>query len=232
MVLKMAASNTGPASADATFEGLKARIEPNFKLAGPITTLLESIETSTNEVFVSRYVYNFDESFTRAVITDSIDPGFLIVGKKMTNGKPEYVSVEATGVGARRLTSTSTELILDLIYDPDELLALNFGGPIVDPSFEVTIQQPSDPYYVNTIMPSKINYNSLSSLGSIITEELAVSIDETQSETIGFNTQAQTITDTGGPSVAARETRSFDTESSTGVSTTSTATVTSGRTGY
>ena len=111
MVLKMAASNIGMASADAAATGLKARIETNFKLAAPKTTLLESIETSTNEVFVSNYSYNFDESFTRAVITDSIDPGFLVVGKKITNGKPEYVSVETTEVGARRLTDSPTVLI-------------------------------------------------------------------------------------------------------------------------
>jgi hypothetical protein len=232
MVLKMAASNTGMASAEAAASGLKARIEANFKLAAPMTTLLESLETTTNEVFVSNYSYNFDESFTRAVITDSIDPGFLVVGKKITNGKPEYVSVETTEVGARRLTDTSTVLILDLIYDPDELIALNFGGPIVNPSFDSTIQQPSDPYYVNTTRANRINYNSLSSLGSITSEDLAVSIDETQSETIDFDTQAQTITDTGGPSVGARTTRSFETYDSSGAETTSTATITTGRTGY
>ncbi len=228
----MAASNTGPTSEDAIYEGLKARIEPNFKLVAPITTLLESIETSTSEVFVSRYVYNFDESFTIAVITDSIDPGFLVVGKKITNGKSEYVSVETTEVGATRLTDSPTVLILDLIYDPDELLALNFGGPIVDPSFDSTIQQPSDPYYVNTTKANRINYNSLSSLGSITSEELVVSVDGAQSETIDFDVQSQAITDTGGPSVAARTTRSFETYDSSGAETTRTATITTGRTGY
>ena len=236
MVLKMAASNTGPASADATFEGLKARIEPNFKLAGPITTLLESIETSVNEVFVSRYVYNFDESFTREVTADSIDPGFLVIGKKITHGKSEYVAIETTEVGARNMNTTAaaSDLVvtLDLTYSLDELSALDFSGPIINPSSDTTIQQPADPYYVNTIMSNKINYNSLSSLGSIIAEETTVSIDETQSETIDFQAQAQTVTDTGGPSVAARTTRSFQTYDSSGTETTSTATITTGRTEY
>lgn len=228
----MAASNTGPASADATYAGLKARIEPNFKLASPIITLLESIEINVSEVFVSRYAYNFNESFTKKVLTDSVDPGFLIVGKKITNGKPEYVSVEETSTGVVVLDKEQTSIHLEIRYDLDERSALDFGAPFVNPSLAATTQQPSDPYYVNTIMSTKINYNSLSSLGSTITEELAVSIDGTQSETIGFDVQAQTITDTGGPSVAARTDRTFEAFDSAGAGTTSTAKITTGRTEY
>ena len=232
MVLNMPASNTGPAAAEVTVEGLLSRIEPNFVLAGPITTLLKSIETNASELFVSSYTYNFDDSFTRDVLADLVDPGFLLIGKKITSGKSEYVSVEATETGASNVGVTETTLILTVTYDLDERAAMEFGKPIIDPSFSSTIQTPTDPYYVSTTTANEINYNSLSSLGAIINDEPAVSIDEVQSELTDFDVQARTITDAGGPSVSARTTRSFETSDSSGAETTSTATITSGRTGY
>ena len=216
----------------------RAAFDLSSKTPPSFLSILRSIGTNPSEIYISSYVYDFDNLYANEIIADTVEPSILEIGRRVVDGVGVYFSIsdqppgESVSPQATSMEISPRVITIDFAYDLEELSELDFGAPFINPSFDFVIKNPENPYYVNTIKNDEITYDSLSLIGSINVEQINVTIDQNLTETITFNEQSETITDTGGPSVAARETRSFDTVSSTGTSTTSTATVTSGRTGY
>lgn len=217
--------NTGRPLATFIFE------TPEFETLKSISAEVEN----PNNVFLSQYQYDFDERYTQRVEAGFEDRYFFI-GRRTVDSKTEYFSISDNDPNENVISEVSgessdggiqiSEIIIQFNYDDGEQLAMDFGGPIIDPVLDFTSSVPASSYFVNSITNEELTYDSLTTIGGITQENLTITIAGSSSDIVTIEAQQETFIDTGGISTSGEVTRTaFD---SAGTETTTTATIVGG----
>ena len=173
-------------------------------------------QISNNEVFLHSYNPNFQNYSTFLSQQQDEEPifSFLKTEIREVNGqtKYEFTSVElrdvvglGTDVAAEGQSETFAFTSYELSYIQQELDGIVYAKPIelqISLDEENTTAQRN---YVNSIQASQIQYDILSSLGAITSED-AITDSTTTGTTTGITSATGVITDVGGPTATGTRT--------------------------
>lgn len=190
-------------------------------------------QVSNSELFLHSYIPKFEPyaSFSENQVEEPIFSILRVDIEEMEgNTKQEFQSISSVGDIINSETYAESYVfnagpsvpLYFLEYSTQELEGLVYAKPIelqINVDEEITTAQKN---YVNSIQAPEIEFDVLSSLGSIISEE-AITDTTTTGTTTPLTTTTETITDVGGATATGERTfTAFDTS---GNDDTSTATI-------
>tara|TARA_R110002020_G_scaffold256178_2_gene469826 strand:- start:373 stop:1029 length:657 start_codon:yes stop_codon:yes gene_type:complete len=197
-----------------------------------ITGFLDE-EISADELFLHSYRPKF-EPYVVFSANQVEEPIFSILKNNIEeldgDTKQEFQSISSVGDIVNTETPTEEQLygvdtfvpLYFLEYSPQELEGILYARPVELQLSIVEEELTSERSYVNLIPKKEIEFSMLSSLGSIVDEEIVLDGTTTGAES-SLSSTTEVITDVGGPT--ATGTRSFTTYSDGGEPITGTATI-------